>query len=405
MNVDAIRQDFPVLHQQVHGKPLVYLDNAATAQKPTAVIRAISHYYEANNANVHRAIHALGERATAAYEGAREKVAQFVGAASSRSVVFTKNASEALNLVAYAWGMESLASGDEILITPMEHHSNLIPWQQLARRTGARLRFFPLTADGRLDLGELDQLITERTRIVTLTHASNVLGTINPVAEITRTAHAKGAVVVVDGAQSVPHMRVDVQALDCDFFAFSGHKMCGPTGIGVLYGKESLLQRMQPFLFGGEMIDSVTLEEATWKALPYKFEAGTPNIAGAVGLGAAVDYLTAVGMTDIKRHEQRLVQYCVERMREQIPDVKIYGPEGERAGLVCFNLPGVHPHDLAQVLDQEGIAIRAGHHCAQPLMRILDVAATARASFYLYNTEAEVDIFVSALQKAKEFFA
>lgn len=405
MRVEEIRRRFPILRQRVHGKPLVYLDNAATSQKPDVVIEAIRRYYEADNANVHRAIHALGERATAAYEGAREKTARWIGASSAQEIVFTKNASEAINLVAYAYGAAHVGEGDEILLTPMEHHSNLIPWQQLARRRGARLRYFELTPDGRLDLSNLDELIHGRTKVVALTHASNVLGTINPVADIVERAHRHGAVVLVDGAQSVPHMQVDVQALGCDFFVFSAHKMCGPTGIGVLYGKREQLERMEPFLFGGEMIHTVSYEEATWKGIPHKFEAGTPNIAGAVGLAAAIDFLEEVGMEAIQAHEKELVGYALERMRSRVPGVQIYGPEGERTGLISFNLPNVHPHDLAQILDQEGVAIRAGHHCAQPLMGRLGVVATARVSFYLYNTREEVDIFVEALKKSEEFFA
>ncbi len=404
MNAEKIRQDFPILQQQVHGKRLVYLDNAATSQKPLAVIEAMRAYYAEYNANVHRAIHALGEKATEAYEEARKKVARFIGAESEKEIVFTKNASEAINLVAYSW-LNRLAPGDEVLITPMEHHSNLVPWQQLARRTGARLRYFNLTSDGRLDLSNVDELINPKTQIVAFTHVSNVLGTVNPVREIVERAHAHGAIVLVDGAQSVPHMPVDVQSLGCDFLAFSGHKMCGPTGIGVLYGKAELLHEMDPFLYGGEMISKVSLEESTWNSIPHKFEAGTPNIAGAIGLGAAIDYLESIGMEAIQAHEQELTRYCVERLRAELPGVTIYGPEDERTGLVCFNLANVHPHDLAQVLDQEGVAIRAGHHCAQPLMKWLGVSSTARASFYIYNTPEDVDVFIAALKKSEEFFA
>lgn len=405
MNPSQLRDDFPALNQEVHGKPLVYLDNAATSQKPQAVIDAISRYYMYDNANVHRGIHALAERATVAYEGARARIARFVGAPAPETIIFTKNASEAINMVAYAWGAARVRAGDEIVTTPMEHHSNLIPWQQLAVRTGAKLRYFDLTPDGRLDLSNLDELINERTRIVALTHLSNVLGTVNPVRLIADKAHSVGAICLVDGAQSVPHMPVDVKELDCDFMAFSGHKMCGPMGIGVLYGKPEVLAEMDPFLFGGEMISKVTLEEATWKDAPHRFEAGTPNVAGVIGLGAAVEYLENIGMQRIWKHEVELSKYCIERMRDALPEVVIYGPEGERAGLICFNVPGVHPHDLAQVLDREGVAIRAGHHCAQPLMRWLQTPATARASTYLYNTKEEIDIFISALIRAKEFFA
>lgn len=405
MNPSLLRADFPILHQQVYGKPLIYLDNAATSQKPKAVIDAIAEYYDHDNANVHRGLHSLAERATVAYEGTRDKVAKFIGAPAPETIIFTKNASESINMVAYAWGAFHVQEGDEILITPMEHHSNLIPWQQLALRTRARLRYFDLTPDGRLDMSNIDTLINSKTRMVAVTHLSNVLGTLNPVAEIANKAHAVGAMILVDGAQSVPHLPVDVQELDCDFMAFSAHKMCGPTGVGVLYGKPEVLSEMDPFLFGGEMISKVTLEEATWKDAPHRFEAGTPNIAGVIGLGAAVDYLSEVGMANVWAHELELSKYCISRMRAELPEVVIYGPEGDRAGLVCFNIPGVHPHDLAQLLDREGVAIRAGHHCAQPLMRWLDTPATARASMYLYNTEDDVDAFVSALIKAKEFFA
>lgn len=404
MNVAEIRKDFPILAREVHGKRLVYLDNAATSQKPRQVIDAIKEYYESYNANVHRAIHALGEQATAAYEEARGKVARFINAPSERCVVWVKNASEAINLVAYAWGRKNVGEGDEILVSPMEHHSNLVPWQELARARGARLKFFNLTPEGRLDLENLDTLLTPRTKIVAITHASNVLGTINPVADIARKAHEVGSLILVDGAQSTPHMPVDVQALDCDFFVFSAHKMCGPMGIGVLYGKEEILDAMDPFLFGGEMISTVTLERSTWNDIPWKFEAGTPNVAGAIGFGAAIDYLEAIGMEAIQRHEQELVAYAWEALSE-LDGMVLYGPKEERSGLIAFNYAEIHPHDLSTVLDQEGIAIRAGHHCAEPLMRWLDVPATARASFYLYNTREDIDALVRGLLRAKEFFA
>lgn len=404
MNVAEIRKDFPILAREVHGKRLVYLDNAATSQKPRQVIDAIKEYYESYNANVHRAIHALGEQATAAYEEARAKVARFINAPSERCVVWVKNASEAINLVAYAWGRKNVGEGDEILVSPMEHHSNLVPWQELARARGARLKFFNLTPEGRLDLENLDTLLTPRTKIVAITHASNVLGTINPVADIARKAHEVGSLILVDGAQSTPHMPVDVQALDCDFFVFSAHKMCGPMGIGVLYGKEEILDAMDPFLFGGEMISTVTLERSTWNDIPWKFEAGTPNVAGAIGFGAAIDYLEAIGMEAIQRHEQELVAYAWEALSE-LDGMVLYGPKEERSGLIAFNYAEIHPHDLSTVLDQEGIAIRAGHHCAEPLMRWLDVPATARASFYLYNTREDIDALVRGLLRAKEFFA
>ncbi len=404
MNVAEVRQDFPILHQHVNGKPLVYLDNAATSHKPVSVIRAIQEYYESYNANVHRAIHALGERATSAYEEARVKVARFIHAPSERNIVWVKNTSEAINLVAYAWGRANVGPGDEILITPMEHHSNLIPWQELARAQGATLRYFDMTSDGEIDRSTLDEVLTERTKIVALTQASNVLGTINPVREITQAAHQRGSIVLVDGAQSAPHMPVDVSEIDCDFFAFSAHKMCGPTGIGVLYGKEEILNAMDPFLFGGEMISTVSYEKAEWHEIPWKFEAGTPNIAGAIGFGAAIDYLEHIGMEAVHAYEQELVTYAYEVLSD-LDGMVIYGPKEERAGLIAFNFAEVHPHDLSTVLDQEGVAIRAGHHCAQPLMRRLDVPATARASFYLYNTKEEIDVLARALVKTKEFFA
>lgn len=402
IDVQAIRGDFPVLDQTVNGRPLVYLDSAATAQKPRAVIEAVRRYYEHDNANVHRAIHALGERATIKYEEARQKVARFINAPETETVIFVKNATEAINLVAYGWAWHNLTSGDEILLSPIEHHSNLVPWQLAAKATGARLRFFNVTEDGRIRTDNLDDVITERTKLVAVTHASNVLGTIVPVQEIAAVAKQKGAVVVVDGAQSTPHMPVDVQALGCDFFALSGHKMMAPTGIGVLWGRRELLEKMEPFLGGGDMINSVSLEDAKWADLPYKFEAGTPNIAGVIGLGAAIDYLNELGMENVLNHEQHIVKYAMKRLRE-VPGVTIYGPE-ERAGLVTFNVDGIHPHDLATILNEQGIAIRAGHHCAQPVMQWLGVPATARASFYIYNNEEDVDRLVAGIETAKEFF-
>lgn len=405
MNPHEIRKDFPILEQVVNGRPVVYLDNAATTQKPRQVIEVLSTYYETSNANVHRAIHTLGERATEQYEGAREQVARFINARRAREVIFTRNATEAINLVAYAWGLRRLGPGDEILTTPMEHHSNLVPWQQLCRATGARLRFIELNPDGTLRMETLPGLLTPRTRLVAVTHASNVLGTINPVAEIVQRARAAGALTLVDAAQSVPHMRVDVQALGCDFLAFSGHKMLGPTGIGVLWGRLEVLESMDPFLFGGDMIASVHRETAEWNDLPYKFEAGTPHIAGAIGLGAAIEYLETLGMEAVFAHEQRLVRYAMERL-EKVGGITVYGPRGvERSGLVSFNVAGVHPHDVATVLNDEGVAIRAGHHCAQPLMEWLGVPATNRASFYVYNTEEDVDRLAQALTRTKEFFS
>jgi cysteine desulfurase/selenocysteine lyase len=388
----------------VRGRPLVYLDNAATTQKPRAVIEALVRYYETANANVHRAIHALGEEATEQYEAARAKVAAFIGARDPATCVFVRNTTEAINLVAYAWARHRLRPGDEIVVTLMEHHSNLVPWQLAARATGARLRFVGLREDGSLDRRSLDEALGPRTRLVAVAHVSNVLGTVNPVKEIAARAHAVGALCLVDGAQSAPHMPVDVADMDCDFFAFSGHKMYGPMGIGVLYGKREHLEAMEPFLGGGEMIREVRLEDATWNDVPWKFEAGTPNVAGAVGLGAAVDYLRSVGFQEAVAYERELTRYALGRLAET-EGVVVYGPRGERGDLVTFNLGDVHPHDLSQVLDAEGVAIRAGHHCCQPLMRHLGVAATARASFAFYNTREEVDALVDAVEKAREFFA
>ncbi|MES0856133.1 cysteine desulfurase [Geobacillus sp. G4] len=403
MNVNEIRALFPILHQQVNGHPLIYFDSAATSQKPLPVIEALDRYYREYNSNVHRGVHTLGTKATDAYEGAREKVRRFLNAQSAQEIIFTRGTTASLNLVAASYGRANVKEGDEIVITYMEHHSNLIPWQQLSKQTGATLKYIPLQEDGTIDLRDVEAAITKAAKIVAIAHVSNVLGTINPVREIARLAHERGAVVVVDAAQSAPHMKIDVQELDCDFLAFSGHKMCGPTGIGVLYGKKKWLEQMEPVEFGGEMIDFVDLYDSTWKELPWKFEGGTPIIAGAIGLGAAIDFLEQVGLDAIAAHEHELAQYALERMAD-IEGVTVYGPK-ERAGLVTFNIDGVHPHDVATVLDAEGIAIRAGHHCAQPLMKWLGVTATARASFYLYNTKEEIDRFVAALQKAKEYFS
>ncbi|MDF2960370.1 MAG: cysteine desulfurase [Paenibacillus sp.] len=403
MNTKEIRQLFPILHQEVNGHPLVYLDSAATSQKPVSVIEAIKHYYEWDNANVHRGVHTLGSRATDAYEGARDKVAKFINAKSTEEIIFTRGTTTALNLVASGYARSVCGEGDEIVITPMEHHSNLIPWQQAAKATGAVLKYIPLQEDGSIRLEDVEQIITERTKIVSVTYVSNVLGVVNPVKEIAAIAHRKGAKMVVDGAQSTPHLKVDVQSLDCDFYALSGHKMCGPTGIGALYGKKALLQEMDPIEYGGEMIDHVDLYESTWKDLPWKFEGGTPMIAGAVGLGAAIDFLESIGLDEIDRHEKQLTAYAMERMTE-IEDLTVYGPRSNRAGLITFNLGDVHPHDVATVLDADGIAIRAGHHCCQPLMRWLKVSSTARASFYLYNTEEDIDRLVASLIKTKEYF-
>jgi cysteine desulfurase/selenocysteine lyase len=402
MDARELKKQFPILNQQVNSHPLVYLDNAATSQKPEAVIQTVDRYYREYNSNVHRGVHTLGTKATEAYEGAREKVRRFINAASTEEIVFTRGTTVSINTVAYSYGEANVGEGDEIVITPMEHHSNLIPWQQLAKRKGATLKYIPLQTDGTITLEDVGKNVTDKTKIVAVAHVSNVLGTINPVKEMAEIAHRHGAVIVVDGAQSAPHMKVDVRDLDCDFFAFSGHKMTGPTGIGVLYGKKALLEDMEPVEFGGEMIDFVELYDSTWKDLPWKFEGGTPIIAGAIGLGTAIDFLTGIGMDEIEAHEHELAQYALERL-SAVDGLDIYGPK-ERAGLVTFNLKGVHPHDVATVLDAEGIAVRAGHHCCQPLMKELEVSATARASFYLYNSKADVDSLVEGLNTAKEYF-
>lgn len=401
--MNAYRELFPILNQEVNGHPLVYLDNAATSQKPISVIEAVKHYYEWDNSNVHRGVHTLGSRATDAYEGAREKVVRFLNANSIEEIVFTRGTTTALNLVASSYARAVLREGDEIVITPMEHHSNLIPWQQAAKATGAVLKYIPLQPDGSIKLEDVENTITDRTKIVSVVYVSNVLGLINPVKEIAEIAHRHGAKMVVDGAQSTPHLKVDVQDLDCDFYAFSGHKMCAPTGIGALYGKKELLEQMEPIEFGGEMINHVDLYDSTWKELPWKFEGGTPIIAGAVGLGAAIDFLEEVGLDNIYKHEEHLASYAISKLSE-IEDLVIYGPLDKRSGLVTFNLGDVHPHDVATVLDAEGIAVRAGHHCCQPLMRWLKASATARASFYLYNTEEDIDRLAMALSKTKEYF-
>lgn len=399
----SIREQFPILHQEINGHPLVYLDSAATSQKPHAVIEAVKHYYEYENSNVHRGVHTLGSRATDAYEGAREKVAKFINARSTQEIIFTRGTTTALNLVASSYARANCKEGDEIVITQMEHHSNLIPWQQVAKETGATLKYIPLQPDGHIELADVEKTITNNTKIVAIAYVSNVMGLIHPVKQIAEIAHRNGAVIVVDGAQSTPHMKVDVQDLDCDFYALSGHKMCGPTGIGALYGKKALLESMEPIEFGGEMIDDVGLYESNWKELPWKFEGGTPIIAGAVGLGAAIDFLEQIGMDEIALHESVLAAYATERLAE-IDGLTIYGPAKRHVGVVTFNLGDVHPHDVATVLDASGVAIRAGHHCCQPLMRWLEVSSTARASFYLYNNEQDVDRLVSALIQTKEYF-
>ncbi|EFU39188.1 cysteine desulfurase, SufS subfamily protein [Paenibacillus vortex V453] len=401
--IASVRKQFPILHQEINGHPLVYLDNAATSQKPQVVIDAVKRYYEWENSNVHRGVHTLGSRATDAYEGAREKVARFINAESSEQIIFTRGTTTALNLVASSYARSVCGPGDEIVLTEMEHHSNLIPWQQAALAVGATLKYIPLQPDGSIRVEDVEAIVTERTKVVAIAYVSNVMGIVHPVKQIAEIAHRHGAVVVVDGAQSTPHMKVDVQDLDCDFYALSGHKMCAPTGIGALYGKKALLESMEPIEFGGEMINDVGLYESNWKELPWKFEGGTPIIAGAVGLGAAIDFLEEIGMDAIEQHETQLAAYAMNRMSE-IEGITIYGPRERKVGLVTFNLGDVHPHDVATVLDAQGIAIRAGHHCCQPLMRWLKVSSTARASFYLYNTEEDVDRLVSALIQTKEYF-
>ncbi|MES5844199.1 MULTISPECIES: cysteine desulfurase SufS [unclassified Bacillus cereus group] len=402
MNIHEIRKQFPILDQKVNGKQLVYFDSAATSQKPIQVIETLERYYKEYNSNVHRGVHTLGTKATDAYEGAREKVRKFINAKSMEEIIFTRGTTTALNTVAASYGLENVKEGDEIVISYMEHHSNIIPWQQVAKKTGATLKYLLLQPDGTISIEDARQTITPNTKIVSIMYVSNVLGTINPVKEIGAIAHENGAIMVVDGAQSTPHMKVDVQDLNCDFYALSAHKMCGPTGIGVLYGKKELLNNMEPIEFGGEMIDFVDLQESTWKELPWKFEAGTPIIGNAIGLGAAIDFLEEIGLDNIEKHEHELAQYALERLSE-VDGVTIYGPK-HRAGLVTFNIEDVHPHDVATVLDVEGIAVRAGHHCAQPLMKWLKASSTARASFYLYNTKEEIDTFVESLIKTKEYF-
>jgi cysteine desulfurase/selenocysteine lyase len=404
LDVQAIREDFPILDQEVNGHRLVYLDNAASSQKPLAVIEALDRYYKYSHANVHRGIHELSTRATELYEGARQRVARHIGAGAPEEVIFVRGTTEGINLVASAWGPANLREGDEILLTVLEHHSNIVPWQLLAQRTGARLKSRDIDDEGRLRLEQLDDLLTERTRLVGVTHVSNALGTINPVKQIVQRAHAAGAVVMVDGAQAAPHLPLNVQALGCDFYAFSGHKMCGPTGIGVLWGRRELLEEMAPYQGGGEMIEIVELERSTYKPAPHKFEAGTPNVADAVGLAAAIDYLTAIGLERIHAHEYELVSYALERASD-IPGFHQFGPvDDDRAGVLSFELGDIHPHDMAQLLDGRGIAVRAGHHCNQPLMRRLGLGATTRASFYLYNDRDDVDALCDGMKAALEFF-
>ncbi len=407
LDVDKIRADFPILSRQVYGKPLVYLDNAATSQKPRSVIETLTDYYENYNSNVHRGVHALSMDATDRFEDARQKVARFIGSGSSESIVWTRNATEAINLVANTWARQNVRPGDEIVVTQMEHHSNLVPWQRVAREKDAKLKVLPLTDKGTIDMDDFEEAIGPRTRLLAVAHMSNSLGTINPVKEFAQRAHAVGATVLVDGAQSVPHLPVDVKDLDCDFLAFSGHKMMGPTGIGVLYAKRDILDEMEPFLVGGEMVLEVWNDRATWNDLPMRFEAGTPDIADAIALGAAVDYLNGLGMENVREHEVQLTQYALNAFKNLEKDLDLYGPRDValRGGIVSFHSSELHAHDLGTFLDRQGIAIRTGHHCTMPLMRTLDVAATARASFYVYNTESEVDVLVDALKQALTYFA
>ncbi len=406
LDVDRLREDFPVLQREVNGTDLVYLDNAATTQSPRQVVETITEYYYNYNANVHRGLHQLSQEASEAYEAAHDRVAEFIGATGGRKeVIFTKNTTEAINLVAYAWGLNELEPGDEIVLTEMEHHSSLVTWQQIAKRTGADCRYIPVTAEGRLDMAEARDLITDDTQLVAAVHVSNTLGTINPVATLADIAHDHNAYLFVDGAQSVPNRPVDVEAIDADFLAFSGHKMCAPTGIGVLYGKQALLEGMEPYLYGGEMILKVTFEDATWNELPWKYEAGTPVISQGIALAAACDYLDDIGMENIARHEAGLADYAYDRLSAW-DDIEVYGPPGDdRGGLVAFNLEDVHAHDLSSILNDSGVAIRAGDHCTQPLHDVLGEAASARASFYLYNTKEEVDQLIDAIDDARQLFA
>ena len=405
IDVKSIREQFPIFQRETsEGVPLVYLDSTATSQKPLAVIEAMDSYYRRSNANIHRGVHTLAEEATALYEGARAKIAKFINAASAKEVIYTRNTTESINLVAYSWARANLKAGDLVVLTEMEHHSNLVPWHMLQAERGIELDFIPVTEDGLLDLNAYKALLNRTPKLVSFTHMSNVLGTINPAAEIIRLAHEAGAMTLVDAAQSVPHLKVDVQDLDADFLAFSAHKMCGPTGIGVLYGKTELLEAMPPFLGGGDMIKEVKLRSFRSNTLPHKFEAGTPAIAEAVGFGAAVDYLSSVGMDAIAAYEHEITEYALERL-EEIPGIKVFGPSADnKGGVASFTFDGIHPHDIAQILDRDGIAVRAGHHCAQPLHEKFGIPATSRASFYLYNTKEEVDLLVNGIYKVKELF-
>jgi len=405
LDAHAVRADFPILAQEINGKPLAYLDSAVTAQKPRQMLDAMTHFYETSYGNVHRGVYALAERATEAFEGAREKVARFINAPSSREVIFTRNATEALNLVAYAWGIPTLGPGDVVVVTELEHHSNFVPWQYVARRTGADFRMLPLTDGGELDLEAIDEVAAEGdVKVVATNLVSNALGTVNPVERLTAWAHDRDAIMVVDAAQAAPHRAIDVQAIGCDFLAFSAHKLCGPSGVGALWGRRELLEAMEPFNLGGHMIRKVQFEETTWGDLPHKFEAGTSPIAEAVGFGAAIDYVSGIGLDAIEQHEHELVSYALDRLGE-VPGILLYGPPPDRrAGIVSFNMDGVHPHDVAQVLDWEGVAIRAGHHCCQPLMQRLGVAATNRASFYLYTVPEEIDRLAEGLLRVRKVF-
>jgi cysteine desulfurase/selenocysteine lyase len=404
LNAYEIRNDFPILERKIRGKPLIYLDNAATTQKPISVIEAEKRFYEETNANIHRAVHTLSYESTVLYQDAHKKVADFMGAKSWREIVFTRNATESINLVAYGWGLHNLKEGDEVLITIMEHHSDIVPWQMLRNLKGIKLRFLDVDDEGRLKLDELPKLLSERTKLVGIIHASNVLGTVNPLEEIIKEANKVGALVLVDAAQSVPHFSIDVTRLGCDFLVASGHKMLAPTGTGFLYGRRELLEAMEPFLYGGDMIETVTVEKATWNELPWKYEAGTPNIAGAIGLGAAVDYLNRLGMEKIIAHERELLIYALESLSD-FPWIDIYGPkDGDKVGVISFNIRGVHPHDVAGILDEEGIAVRSGHHCTQPLMRRLGIENAVRVSFYLYNTREEIDKLIEVLRETKRLF-
>lgn len=402
-DVEKIRKDFPILDQKIHGKPLVYLDNAATSQKPSSVIEALTHYYSLDNSNIHRGVHLLSERATQAYESSRKKIQLFLNARSEKEIIFTRGTTEAINLVAQTFGRRNVQAGDEILISAMEHHSNIVPWQILCEEKGAKLRVVPINDAGELQMEEFAKLLSQKTKLVAITHLSNALGTINPIAKIIELAHAQGVPVLVDGAQAAPHIGVDVQALDCDFYTFSGHKIYGPTGVGVLYGKESLLEKMPPYQGGGDMIRSVSFEKSTYNSLPYKFEAGTPNISGGIGLGAAIEYVEKIGLQAIADHENELLAHGT-RLLSEIPGVRLIGTARQKASVLSFVLEGIHPHDIGTILDQEGIAVRTGHHCAQPVMERFGVPATARASVSFYNTFEEMDALARGIRKVQEVF-